>query len=41
MDGLQLANQICKLDNGHEYKIVLISAEENIHNNNNHIFDEV
>lgn len=41
MDGLQLANNIRKLDNEHEYKIVLISAEENFHNNYDNKFDEI
>ena len=41
MDGLQLANQVRKLKNIGELKLVMISAEENIFNNFDNMFDEI
>lgn len=37
MDGVQLAHKLRQLNNGHEFKIVLISAEEK----ENILFDEI
>ena len=41
MDGLQLASQRRNLNNGHHFKIVMISAEENWNNNQRNLFDEI
>ena len=39
MDGKQLGNKLRILNNRHEFKLVMISAEE--HNNFDNIFDEI
>jgi len=41
MDGLQLARQIRDLNNGHHFKVVMISAEEHLHNHYDNLFDEI
>lgn len=41
LDGYQLAKKIRKMDIGHKFKIVCISAEENYHNNYSNVFDEI
>jgi len=41
IDGLQLARKIRNTKSRHNFKIVMISAEENHYNNYNNLFDEI